>query len=146
MKWLRRLWPSDASESRLAASSPSIGAQRMTILRASNDPEAPADAHKEPPAPQAPEAEPVTAGPKIRFAEDLAPVLKPPAKKAKKGKKAAETPEREAESEVKAKKAAKKGRRVAVVDDDLDADAELDWNVGAADDAEAAGGDDGTDE
>jgi N utilization substance protein A len=85
-------------------------------------------------APEAPEAEPVAAGPKIRFAEDIAPVREPVAKKTKKGKKA-EAPEREAESEVKAKKAAKKGRRVEVVDDD-DSDAELDWNVGAQDDAE----------
>ncbi len=64
----------------------------------------------------APEKDAVAAGPKIRFAEDLAPVLsQQPKKKAKKGEKA----ERAAEPEGKTKKV-KRARRPAVVDEDLD--------------------------
>jgi N utilization substance protein A len=78
------------------------------------------------PAPEtaaAPEAATATtAEPKIRFAEDLPPVLNEPPKKAKKAKKA----ERAAESEVKAKKPPKRGRRLATAEDqDTDVDADL---------------------
>jgi N utilization substance protein A len=64
----------------------------------------------------APVQEPEPAGPKIRFAEDLAPVLGQPKKKMKAKAKAAE---RAAEPEDKAKKA-KRARRPAIADDDLD--------------------------
>jgi transcription termination/antitermination protein NusA len=58
------------------------------------------------------EAEPV--GPRIRFAEEVAPKDGPKKKKAKK----AEKPEVEGEVEVRAKKAPKRARRLAVVEDD----------------------------
>jgi len=67
-------------------------------------------------------AEAAPAEPKIRFAEDLAPVLNQPPKKARKAKKA----ERTAEIDVKPKKPPKRGRRLAVAEDeDEDIDADL---------------------
>ncbi len=59
-------------------------------------------------------AEPVPAAPRVRFAEDLGAVASQPKKKAKKGEKIAEP-------EGKTKKA-KKARRPAIVDEDLDLD------------------------
>jgi len=64
-----------------------------------------------------PEKEPVAAGPKIRFAEDLAPVMSQQPKK--KAKKAERTAERTAEPEGKAKKV-KRARRPAPEDEEMD--------------------------
>jgi len=79
-----------------------------------------------------------TAGPRIRFAEEVAN-KEAPAKK-KKSKKAEKT-EREGEVEGKAKKAPKRARRLAVVDEDEDVDAEADftWDSGTNGDGEDDG-------
>ncbi len=69
----------------------------------------------------APAGEAAPAEPKIRFAEDLAPVINQPPKKARKAKKA----ERTTEGEVKPKKPPKRGRRLATADEDEDIDAAL---------------------
>jgi len=81
------------------------------------------------------EAEASAAGPRIRFAEEVA-TKQAPAKK-KKSKKA-EKAEREAEAEVKAKKTPKRARRLAVADEDedLDVDADFSWESGTNGDGE----------
>jgi N utilization substance protein A len=72
---------------------------------------------------------PTEAGPRIRFAEDLSPARAAPPKK-KKSKKDERT-----ETEGKAaKKAPKRGRRLALAEDDDDENVELDWG-GKGDDS-----------
>jgi transcription termination/antitermination protein NusA len=75
------------------------------------------------------------AGPRIRFAEEVA-TKEAPAKK-KKSKKAEKT-ERESEAEGKAKKAPKRARRLAVVDEDedIEVDAGYSWDSGTNGDGE----------
>ena len=78
------------------------------------------------PAPVAAGEAPAETGPRIRFAEELAPAAKAPAKKAKKGaKKATEEPEG------KVKKASVKKARPLVEDEDVDLDLDFGWDKDA---------------
>ena len=81
------------------------------------------------------EGEAPAAGPRIRFAEEVAS-KEAPAKKKK--SKRAEKAERESEAEGKAKKAPKRARRLAVVDEDedIDVDAAYSWDSGTNGDGE----------
>jgi len=81
------------------------------------------------------EGEAPAAGPRIRFAEEVAS-KEVPAKKKK--SKRAEKAERESEAEGKAKKAPKRARRLAVVDEDedIDVDAAYSWDSGTNGDGE----------
>jgi transcription antitermination factor NusA-like protein len=81
------------------------------------------------------DAEAPAAGPRIRFAEEVA-TKEAPAKKKK--SKRAEKVEREGEAEAKAKKTPKRARRLAVADEDQDLDAEADysWDSGSDGDGE----------
>jgi transcription termination/antitermination protein NusA len=81
------------------------------------------------------------AGPRIRFAEEVASKEAPPKKK--KSKRAEKT-EREAEAEGKAKKAPKRARRLAVADedDDLSIDADYSWDSGTDGDSNGDGEED----
>ncbi len=83
---------------------------------------------------EAPAEAPAT-GPRIRFAEEVA-TKEAPVKKKK--SKRAEKVEREGEAEVKAKKAPKRARRLAVVDEDEDLGGEADysWDSGSESDGE----------
>ena len=81
--------------------------------------------------------EPEAAGPRIRFAEEVAP-KDGPAKK-KKSKKEEKT-ERETEAEGKAKKTSKRAKRLAVVDEDEDIDVDTDFSWSGDGDAESDGG------
>src|SRR2546428_8649432 len=82
------------------------------------------------------EAEAPAAGPRIRFAEEVA-TKEAPAKKKK--SKRAEKVEREGEAEAKAKKTPKRARRLAVADEDegLDGEAAYSWDHGSDGDGEA---------
>ncbi len=81
------------------------------------------------------DAEAPAAGPRIRFAEEVA-TKGAPAKKKK--SKRAEKVEREGEAEAKAKKTPKRARRLAVADEDEDLDVEADysWDSGSDGDGE----------
>jgi N utilization substance protein A len=88
------------------------------------EPVAKAEAEAAPVEVEAPQ--PVEAGPRIRFAEELAPALKEAPKKAKKGgKKPAEEPEG------KAKKGPSKKARPLVEDEDVDLDLDFGWDKDA---------------
>ncbi len=126
---------SEAAAPRRPPAKASAAAQRgesaepwMDVIDAAAEGEAAAAAEGEPAivaeavsAEVTPAAEPEAAGPRIRFAEELAPALAQPAKKkaAKKAKKADEETEAEGKA---AKKPSKRGRRLATADEELDAD------------------------
>ena len=81
------------------------------------------------------EADAPAAGPRIRFAEEVATKEAPPKKKKSKR---AEKAEREGEAEGKAKKTPKRARRLAVADEDEDLSVEADysWDSGTNGDGE----------
>ena len=75
---------------------------------------------------EAPAGAPAGKGPRIRFAEDLAPARQAEPKKARKGVKAEEP-------EGKAKKAPTKKARPLVEDEDIDLDLDFGWEEKEAD-------------
>jgi len=91
-------------------------------------------------------AEPAATGPRIRFAEELAPAMNQPApakkKAAKTGKPGKKSKKDEQETEVVGGRAktSKRGKRLATADEDLDASLD-DWSV----EPEAEAGDEGGD-
>ena len=85
------------------------------------------------------DAEAPAAGPRIRFAEEVA-TKEAPAKKKK--SKRAEKVEREAEAEAKAKKTPKRARRLAVADEDEDVDVEADYSWDSGSDGDGDGEED----
>ena len=84
-------------------------------------------------------AEVPVAGPRIRFAEEVA-TKEAPAKKKK--SKRAEKAEREVEAESKAKKTPKRARRLAVADEDEDLSVEPDYSWDSGSDSDGGGEED----
>lgn len=114
--------PAAAAASREEAAEPwmEVVEAEATTAEAAPEPEAAPVAQAAPA--EAPAAEPVEKGPRIRFAEELAPARQAAPKKVKKGAKVPEEPEG------KAKKGPTKKARPLVEDDDADLALDFGWD------------------